>query len=175
VMYRKLVPLSTVVDLATVLHAYGYLMAAASSLGAEQTLCRAFHSVVCFSRVETLAYANVSFAGGDKLYTAFFAVKSLGGGISPFDNSKCLTSILTFSVTIRYRRAARRNHVICGSHVQKELAGESISAGRHQTKVLDLRLRKRLLRRRKTLPTVPSQPSVVRCRRSRPRRICAPS
>jgi len=47
----------------TLLHAYGYLMAAANSLGAEQTLCRAFHSVVCFSRAETLAYANFSFAG----------------------------------------------------------------------------------------------------------------
>jgi len=38
-------------------------MAATNSLGAEQTLCRAFHSVVCFSRAETLAYANFSFAG----------------------------------------------------------------------------------------------------------------
>jgi hypothetical protein len=45
------------------LHAYGYLMATANSIGAEQALCRAFHSVVCFSRRETLAYANYSFAG----------------------------------------------------------------------------------------------------------------
>jgi len=37
-------------------------MATTNSLGAEQALCRAFHSVVCFSRRETLAYANYSFA-----------------------------------------------------------------------------------------------------------------
>lgn len=54
----------------TLLHAYGYLMAATNSLGAEQTLCRAFHSVVCFSRAETLAYANFSFAG-ETLYRLY--------------------------------------------------------------------------------------------------------
>jgi len=54
----------------TLLHAYGYLMAATNSLGAEQTLCRAFHSVVCFSRTETLAYANFSFAG-ETLYRLY--------------------------------------------------------------------------------------------------------
>jgi len=57
-------------DMVTLLHAYGYLMAAANSLGAEQTLCRAFHSVVCFSRAETLAYANFSFAG-ETLYRLY--------------------------------------------------------------------------------------------------------
>jgi len=57
-------------DLVTLLHAYGYLMAATNSLGAEQTLCRAFHSVVCFSRAETLAYANFSFAG-ETLYRLY--------------------------------------------------------------------------------------------------------
>jgi len=57
-------------DLATLLHAYGYLVAATNSLGAEQTLCRAFHSVVCFSRAETLAYANFSFAG-ETLYRLY--------------------------------------------------------------------------------------------------------
>lgn len=57
-------------DLVTVFHAYGYLMAATNSLGAEQTLCRAFHSVVCFSRAETLAYANFSFAG-ETLYRLY--------------------------------------------------------------------------------------------------------
>jgi len=45
-------------------------MAATNSLGAEQTLCRAFHSVVCFSRAETLAYANFSFAG-ETLYRLY--------------------------------------------------------------------------------------------------------
>jgi len=45
-------------------------MAATSSLGAEQTLCRAFHSVVCFSRSEALAYANFSFAG-ETLYRLY--------------------------------------------------------------------------------------------------------
>jgi len=47
-------------DLVTLVHAYGYLMAATNSLGAEQTLCRAFHSVVCFSRrqAETLNYRD---------------------------------------------------------------------------------------------------------------------
>jgi len=57
-------------DLVTLLHAYGYLMAATNSLGAEQTLCRAFHSVVCFNRAETLAYANFSFAG-ETLYRLY--------------------------------------------------------------------------------------------------------
>jgi len=45
-------------------------MAATNSLGAEQTLCRAFHSVVCFNRAETLAYANFSFTG-ETLYRLY--------------------------------------------------------------------------------------------------------
>jgi len=42
-------------DLVTLFNAYGYWMAAMNSLGAEeQTLCRTFHSVICFSRTKTL-------------------------------------------------------------------------------------------------------------------------
>ena len=45
------------------LQTYGYLMAAVGYIGAEQALCSAFHSVVCFSHRETFYYANYSFAG----------------------------------------------------------------------------------------------------------------
>jgi len=45
------------------LQSYGYLMGAISYLGAEQTLCTVFHSIICFSHRETFYYANFSFAG----------------------------------------------------------------------------------------------------------------
>ena len=44
------------------LHSYGYLMGAIGYLGAEQSLCSVFHSVVCFSHRETFYYANFSFS-----------------------------------------------------------------------------------------------------------------
>lgn len=49
--------------LSGLLHAYGYLIAAISYVGAEQALCSVFHSFVCFSHRETFYYANLSFAG----------------------------------------------------------------------------------------------------------------
>lgn len=45
------------------LPSFGYLMASINMLGAEQALCGAFHSLVCFSHRETFYYANFAFAG----------------------------------------------------------------------------------------------------------------
>lgn len=42
---------------------HSYLIASLNYLGAEQALCNAFNSVVCFSRAESFAYANISFSG----------------------------------------------------------------------------------------------------------------
>ena len=42
---------------------HSYLLASLNYLGAEQALCNAFNSVVCFSRAESFAYANISFSG----------------------------------------------------------------------------------------------------------------
>ena len=42
---------------------YGYLMAGINEIGAEQALCAAFRSLVCFSHKETFYYASRAFAG----------------------------------------------------------------------------------------------------------------
>ena len=43
--------------------AYSYLMGSINYLGAEQALCSAFYSIICFSHRETFYYANFSFSG----------------------------------------------------------------------------------------------------------------
>ena len=43
--------------------AYSYLMGGINYLGAEQALCSAFYSIICFSHRETFFYANFSFSG----------------------------------------------------------------------------------------------------------------
>ena len=43
--------------------AYSYLMGSVNYLGAEQSLCSAFYSIICFSHRETFYYANFSFSG----------------------------------------------------------------------------------------------------------------
>ncbi len=43
--------------------AYTYLMGSINYLGAEQTLCSVYYSMVCFSHRETFNYANYSFGG----------------------------------------------------------------------------------------------------------------
>ncbi|ESO10871.1 hypothetical protein HELRODRAFT_167383 [Helobdella robusta] len=45
------------------LTAYSHLMNSVYYLGAEQALCNVFNSVICFTRVESLKFANYSFAG----------------------------------------------------------------------------------------------------------------
>ena len=45
------------------LRSYYYLVASVNWLGAEQALCTAFHSLVCFSHRETFYYAEVAFSG----------------------------------------------------------------------------------------------------------------
>ncbi|ESO01102.1 hypothetical protein HELRODRAFT_175131 [Helobdella robusta] len=45
------------------LQSHSYLLSSLNYIGAEQSLCRAYHSLVCLTRRETLYYANFSFAG----------------------------------------------------------------------------------------------------------------
>ena len=43
--------------------AYSYLLGSINYLGAEQSMCSVFFSVICFSYRETFAYANYSYSG----------------------------------------------------------------------------------------------------------------
>ena len=63
-------------DISRWLIAYSYLMGSLNYIGAEQTLCGAFFSVVCFSHKETYYFANFSFAGEAtfRLYRQTFPV-----------------------------------------------------------------------------------------------------
>lgn len=50
-------------DLWRWLLSYTYLMGSINYIGAEQSLCSVFYSIICFSHRETFAYANYTFSG----------------------------------------------------------------------------------------------------------------
>ena len=68
-------------DLWRWLLSYTYLMGSINYIGAEQSLCSVFFSIICFSHRETFYYANYSFSGEAvfRLYRQSYPVERGGG------------------------------------------------------------------------------------------------